>query len=166
MLRFERHPGGTRAVAVLIAFLLAPVYAAEEDGALVDGPSIPPGQEELLLKMLGKGTALPDGCRLTDGRVEYTVVEATYKCRAGEVVLELAHPSEAFRDDVQTEQFTFAVIDGSAPESLTDAVGALIRSGENDFEWTWPATESAGEPEEGGVYGEQEDGTLPGDPRW
>ncbi len=48
------------AIGVLAACCAAPVGAAED--ADTAGYVIPPGQEELLLTMLGRGASLPDGC--------------------------------------------------------------------------------------------------------
>ncbi len=104
-----------------------------------DSPRIPPGQEDLLLEMLGKKTSLPGSCKLEDGRVEYTVVEATYACSLGEVIVELAHASEATDTDVQTEHFAIAVLDGSAPNELIDTLAARVQQREASFVWEFPA---------------------------
>jgi hypothetical protein len=131
------------------ARLDAPVLASETE-AEVSRPAVPPGQEDLLLEMLGKGANLPDGCKLKAGEIDHTVIEATYDCPLGEVVLELAHPSEAHDTDKETEQFVFTVLSGSPPVNLADAVGDLIRSHEGEFEWKWPAEEPAEQGEEAG----------------
>ena len=104
-----------------------------------DGPVIPPGQEELLLAMLGRGTALPDGCALADGRIEHTAVKATYTCPLGDVILVLSHPSVAPATATQTERFALTVDSGSPPISLTDALAARLRAREGEFTWLWPA---------------------------
>jgi hypothetical protein len=130
-------------VSVLFCAHPATRVSAEEGQEEVSRAAIPPGQEDLLLVMLGKGARLPEGCKLAAGEVDHTVIEATYDCPLGEVVLELAHPSEAQPSDKETEQFVFTVLEGAPPVNLTDAVGALIRSHEDEFEWKWPAEEPA-----------------------
>jgi hypothetical protein len=137
--------GSLAAVALsclCVAALTTPAFA-EEDAAQVSTAAIGPGQEEILLTMLGKGAKIPDGCKLASGEVDHTVVEATYTCPLGRVVLELAHPSEGQATDKETDQFVFTVLEGSPPADLADEVGALIRSHEGEFEWKWPAEEPA-----------------------
>ncbi len=129
---FTRFKAMLAAALLVSAFCSFPLFAA-------DGPAIPPGQEDLLLEMLGKGKTLPGGCTLDNGQVDYTVVEATYKCRLGEVVVELAHFSEAGDTDLQTEQFAIAILEGSAPASLRESLSAMILAREGDFDWVDPA---------------------------
>jgi hypothetical protein len=97
---------------------------------------IPAGQEALLADMLGKGVALPGGCKLTDGKIEYTVVRATYGCPGGEVTFDLAHPSQATATEAQTDQFALVLKTGSPPEGLVAALMSRIRSQEAAFQWT------------------------------
>ena len=124
--------------------LSVPVFAAASDGSDPDGPWIPPGQEELLAEMLGRGATLPDECTLAGGHAEYTNIKAAYKCPAGEVVFELAHASRANAPTaMQTENFAIAVFSGSPPEGLADVVASLVRAHENAFEWQWPADDEA-----------------------
>lgn len=104
-----------------------------------EGPVIPPGQEELLLAMLGRGAGLPDGCTLADGRIEQRTVDASYTCPLGEVVVQLVHPSVAPAPAARTERFAIAIDSGSPPPSLTDALAARIRTREGEFTWLWPA---------------------------
>jgi hypothetical protein len=111
---------------------------------------IPPGQEELLTAMLGKGLTLA-GCTLTDGAVVYTKVEATYACSGGTAVFELMHPSMAPPSAVETDQFAITLQSGSPPRSLTDSLVSLIRAREDQFEWE-------GLPEEGGKAANSDDG--------
>lgn len=127
-----------------LALMLAGAFgtAASANGEPPDElPAIPPGQETLLLEMLGKGAALPDGCKLAEGKVEYTVVEAKYQCRSGSVVLEIAHSSEAFDSDTQTGRFAISVMEGSPLPDLVDELSARIVKREADFEWVIPADE-------------------------
>lgn len=103
------------------------------------GPVIPPGQEDLLAQMLGRGAALAGQCEFTAGQVDGPILRATYKCSNGEVVFELCHPSKAPAGAVHTEQFAIVTKSGSPPDGLRDALVALIRSREAAFKWTWVA---------------------------
>ena len=96
---------------------------------------IPPGQEELLGKMLGLGTALPGPCKFTGAEAHYAVIRATYGCPQGEVVFELHHPSDAPQGGTATARFAIVTLSGSPPQGLTDALASLIRSQETGFEW-------------------------------
>lgn len=124
-----------RAIAVLVVITLGLAAAGDADDG---GPVIPPGQEELLVEMLGRSAVLPDGCALTEGRTVRTVVRARYACELGEVVLHLAHPSQAPEGATRTAQFALAVHSGSATAGLTSAIAALVRAREDEFEWLWP----------------------------
>jgi hypothetical protein len=143
--RLNGYLAGAAQGLLVCTLLAAPAFATEGEPEQA-APAVPPGQEALLLEMLGKGAALPDGCKLAAGEVDHTVIEATYDCAFGKVILELAHPREARPTDEQTEQFVFTVLEGSPPDSLVDAVGALIHAHEDDFEWAWPAREPAENP--------------------
>lgn len=104
---------------------------------------IPPGHEELLAEMLGRGAALPGPCSFANGQIEADTVIASYACPTGEVVFTLRHPTKATSDATLTEQFAVAVQSGSPPAALTDELTSRIRSREGEFEWTWaglPAT--------------------------
>lgn len=98
---------------------------------------IPPGREELLAEMLGRGAALPGECAFTSGQVESDVVTATYTCPAGAVVFTLRHPDKASSDATLTEKFGIAVKSGTPPAGLTDDLASRIRAREQAFEWTW-----------------------------
>jgi hypothetical protein len=98
--------------------------------------AIEAGSEELFGQMLGKGEALPGGCKLTDGSIQRTSVLATYGCGEAEVVLELMHPEDAPTGAVRTERFAVTVKSGTAPGGLVEAIADKIRAGEAKFAWT------------------------------
>jgi len=98
---------------------------------------IPPGREDLLAEMLGRGETLPGQCSFGSGEAKNDTVTASYACSTGTVVLTLRHPSKASPDATLTEQFAIAVQTGSPPAGLVEAVAARIRSREKAFEWTW-----------------------------
>jgi hypothetical protein len=131
----SRRAAGLVVIAAMCTLLWAPAFA--EQGGLPDGPAIPPGQELLLLEMLGLGAPLP-GCDLVDGQVKYTVVKATYACADDEISYELKHRSLGDAASTSTDQFAVKLTSGSAPKGFADALIALIRSREAEFEWVWP----------------------------
>ena len=98
--------------------------------------TIPPGQEELLSAMLGKGSELPDGCTLGDGGIEHDVVRTTYHCPDGNVVVQLAHASARGPHALITDRFALTVVEGPAHPDLLRAIEALVRSREAAFEWS------------------------------
>lgn len=105
-----------------------PEQGAEED-------VVPPGQEELLAEMLGKGRTLPGDCRLQDGQANGPVIRGTYECSSGAVTVELRHPSKKEWSSTRTSNFAVKVTSGSPPPGFEDALVALIRSREGDFHW-------------------------------
>jgi hypothetical protein len=116
-------------LAVWLAAASMPAVAAADTGR-----AIPPGQEELLGRMLGRGEALPGDCRLTGGGVEATIVVAYYTCSGAAIAVEL-HDVAGAASDLQTEQFAVVVRSGAAPPALLEALAARIREHEPAFEW-------------------------------
>ena len=103
--------------------------------------SIPPGQEELLATMLGKGARLPDGCAFADGLVDRDVVRATYRCPDGDVVIQLSHPSAGSAPAIVTKRFALRVVSGTPHADLLRAIEALIRSKEAEFDGACSASD-------------------------
>lgn len=134
-------------LAVLWTMLAAPVFAAAGD--LAD-PAIAAGQEDLLAAMLGREASLPDGCSFTGAGVDYTLVKATYACPGGQVVFTLTYPGKATAAAIRTTQFALTLQGGSPPDSLTDALVALIRAREDAFEWGSTTSSDAGTTEDAG----------------
>jgi hypothetical protein len=120
-----------------MSLLLCRPGLAQAERAPADGPAIPPGQENLLLDMLGAGAGLP-GCELIDGQVKYTTIKATYSCGEREIEYELAHRSKAGPDATTTDQFAVTLLSGEPPRDFADALISLIRSREGEFDWYWP----------------------------
>jgi hypothetical protein len=96
---------------------------------------IPPGREDLLADMLGRGATLPGGCRFTSGQVQADTVTAGYACSTGEVVVTLRHPTKATSGVMLTKQFALSVTSGTPPDGLTAELTSRIRSREGEFEW-------------------------------
>ena len=126
---------GVIVAAVVSLLSCAPVFA--EADAAAEGPAIPPGQENLLLDILGPGAPLPD-CELVDGQVNYTVITLTYACSSGEIEYQLAHRSKGGRGATPTDQFAITLKSGSPPRGFGDALISLVRARESEFEWVWP----------------------------
>jgi hypothetical protein len=121
--------------------LLAQALADEagESGKPPPGPGdafvVPPGQEELLATMLGRGAALPGQCQLSNGDINGPVVAGTYTCSTGQVVFELRHPEQAPADALRTEKFAIVLKSGTPPAGLSDALLASIKAHEAQFKW-------------------------------
>jgi hypothetical protein len=132
-------PKWAASLVLLVALASGGAAHGKDEFSNVAAPVIPVGQEELLAAMLGKGTALPDGCKLESGDVAESVVRATYSCPSGTVVYELAHPGSAGTDATRTEQFAITVDSGSPPPALTLALESSIRARERAFVWKQPS---------------------------
>ena len=127
-------------VTITLAGLLR--ASALESGALpYDEPVVPVGQEELLSTMLGRGAALPDGCKFAGGGADGPLIRSTYACPSGEVVYHVVHPDNATDSAIQTERFAIMVESGAPPTSLAEALASLLRSHEGEFEWAWLTSE-------------------------
>jgi hypothetical protein len=133
-----RRPRMSAAAVAVVAcpLLLASVLAPPSGGSEAGEPVIPPGQEEILLDVLGRGKDLAD-CQLTDGQIIYTSVTATYMCPGGEVVVEIAHRSKGGNTSTPTEHFAITLQSGAPPRSFIDALVSQVRSRESEFEWMW-----------------------------
>ncbi len=120
-------------VAGLVGALAVPILAKDEEPAQW---VIPPGQEELLGKMLGAGEKLPGGCRLAKGDIQYSVINAVYNCDGKDVSLELAHPSQSkSAAGKKTAKFAISASEGAAPDALLDALVERAKASEGDFAW-------------------------------
>ena len=134
-----------RGVALAVVLLAGSVISADGDEYPPGDPAIPPGEEEVIAAMLGRGMALHD-CTLISGGVQYTVIKARYNCFPGnEVTLELGHPRNATLPSIQTGQFAITIQSGTPPPGFQDALASLVRSREGAFEWSWPEYDPAAE---------------------
>lgn len=139
-------PSASRVRRALVASVVVSLLGAGPAGADATAPQgggeggaiqqvIPPGQEEALANMLGRGAQLPGDCAFASGQVERTSVIATYRCAAGEVVIDLRHPSHAPAAAPRTERFALVARGAPAPEGLRDALLQRIREQESGVEW-------------------------------
>lgn len=132
---------GRTSLLIALLLLAGPVAARGEAEAPAPAESapfqyvIPPGQEELLADMLGRGQTLPGGCTFTNGQIEKTAVVGTYTCSGGEVVAELQHPSLAPADAPHTATFALVVRKGALPADLSAALLERIGAREGGFQW-------------------------------
>lgn len=134
---FRRSPGSARAVVRNLAGAGAAARQATQAHADDQTPVIPPGQEDLMSTMLGYGATLPGDCTFAAGDVAHAVVVATYKCAAGDVVLEITHPLQAGDKAIVTKQFAISHKGGPRSPELAEAVATLVRTREAEFEWKW-----------------------------
>src|SRR5512134_233107 len=105
-------------------------------GVMADaGRAIPPGQEELLSQMLGRGETLPGNCRFAGGGIEGAIVVAKYTCETGTITVELRDAADAPASALRTQQFAIVVRSGPAPPELTEALATLVRDREASLEW-------------------------------
>jgi hypothetical protein len=116
-------------VGVFLIGLAAPAAARRPEFV------VPPGQDELIAEIVGRGTTFPGACRFTGGQVDYTLIRATYACDAGDVSVELQHPAAASPGVRRTVEFAVLVQHGVAPLGFVEALTAHIRSRESAFRW-------------------------------
>ena len=115
--------------------------ATAGDGAsareLLEAEVIPPGQEKVVLAMLGGSDLLPDGCRLESAEINGAEVEALWLCAHGaRVEGKLAAATVPGAPVVQTKKFRlFSTGPTAWPSGLAPAVGARIRAHEGAFTW-------------------------------
>jgi len=119
----------------VLLFAAVVVAVAANDAAAADEMVIPPGQEELIAGMLGRGETLLAQCTLAAGQVQYSTIKATYACPGGEVSFELRSPDDGPASATRTARFAIILTGGSPPPGLVDALAARIRSRETAFEW-------------------------------
>lgn len=126
----------------------APCAAESDPAAHTDNPPqdrgpavreavIPPGQEEALAKLLGRGAELPGGCEFAHAQVNQSVIDTNYKCPAGSVAIELHHPSQAPSGATETSKFALVVREGEPPQEFIQGLLALIRAEEGSVSWEW-----------------------------
>jgi hypothetical protein len=162
VLRLDAHTADTFVTLAVLAALLFASTLAAEDGSLdqsldLHEPVVPPGQDQLLAEMVGRGAPLPDDCKFAGGGADGPVIQTTYTCPSGKIVFELVHPDNAGDEATLTEQFAITLKSGTPPEGLEEVLVWLIRQREADFEWLWLTDE-----DEDPNAGEDED-PLPGD---
>ena len=146
----DRLPRVWACVGLLTCLALVYPRAARGDEApaghsapAVGQAVIPPGQEDLLAAMLGRGAELPEACGFTAGQIELNVVRGVYSCPGGEVVIELRHPSAAPREASRTEKIAIVTVRGTPPDALLAALKERVRQREGAFEWLTPTAPHA-----------------------
>ena len=134
------------ALAAMLWTLLATSVVAADDDAATGEPVIPPGEEQVVADMLGRGAGL-QYCTLVSGGIHDNVISGVYNCVGNEVRVELVNPRSATATSIQTGQFAVSV-QGSPTAGFQDDLVARVRSAEGNFQWTWPQRDVA--PPEGG----------------
>jgi hypothetical protein len=102
---------------------------------IADRPSIPSGQDALILAMLGGSDVVASDCKLDAAVSDHGVVDASYRCPTGAVTIRLSHPSTATAASRRTEQFALTRVRGAPPAELLATVESLIRAREAEFRW-------------------------------
>ena len=113
---------------------------------------IPPDREEVLAEVLGARGPMPGGCQLTEGDIQFSVINATYVCNGNEITLLLSHPSKAGANPLATtDTFAISAKAGNAPAELVKALTDRIDAVGDRFAWEIgqrnelsPGQESAG----------------------
>lgn len=123
------------ALAIMLLSIALPARAGAES------PIIPPGREERLADMLGRGVALPGGCAWAGARVDHDHVTSRYKCDGvpAEVSVDLVHPRAGAGAAAHTKQFALRPGPGFPP-ALLDALADRVREREATWSWGNPRT--------------------------
>lgn len=135
-------PGRLLPIVVAVVLGVPAVGSADEPPSFV----FPAGREEILGRMLGRGEALPDGCRLGGIRIDARSARAEYACSAGRTaVLELVHPSASTSAVAITPQFAIVDRGSGAAAALVQAIESRVRR--EMASWTWQTAGAAATPE-------------------
>jgi hypothetical protein len=97
---------------------------------------IPPGQEDMLVDMLGKGAELPGPCKLSGAEAKQTMIRAEYACPSGAIAAEFYHPDDAPAGATKTSQFAI-VVPAAAPSGFGEALVERVRAREAPFQWKY-----------------------------
>jgi len=124
-----RSPLRIAALGLALAALASPAARADV------GHVVPPGQEDLVAEMLGRGEELA-GCRLVQVDMHPSAIEGTYRCREVHdgVMLVLAYPSTDPGATFSTLKFAVTT-HGPAPAGLLDALRRRIL--QHEAGWSW-----------------------------
>lgn len=108
---------------------------------------IPPGYEELLAAMLGRGADSCGGCAFAGAAIERELIRARYACADREVAVELRHPGAAPQALLRTERFAVVAARGEVPALLLEELERRLRAREVEFEWSTIPIAADGEEE-------------------
>lgn len=123
----RRSLWSTAVGAAVVWASLVQVVAAQDEAWV-----IPPGQDGVVLQMIGREVA---GCTASNISVAADHVAVTFSCEGVERPLRLVHRDAAEEGARRTENFGIA---GDAPEALLDALVRQISEHEADFRWVRP----------------------------
>lgn len=126
--------------------IVAVTLAAATAGAQDLHYAIPPGQEDLLADMLGRGVPLPGPCRWDGASVESVRIRARYVCdrSASREELILVHPTVAPPDAVRTARFALIDPRHALPAAVITEIASRVRA--REARWMWSLPESASDP--------------------
>ncbi len=95
---------------------------------------IPPGREEAILTLLGRGLALPEGCALASASVERTRAIGVYHCADRERRVTLSSRVEGNPSIRQTDAFAIT-FDPPGHAAFEDALAASVHA--HEATWVW-----------------------------
>ncbi|HEX9051130.1 MAG TPA: SGNH/GDSL hydrolase family protein [Anaeromyxobacter sp.] len=95
---------------------------------------LPPGQEDQVAGLLGRGAALTGGCAWRSASIDHDRVIARYDCGGRAVDVQLVHASVAPRG-AHVAGSTALVAGPDAPRALVDALEARLRARGADLGW-------------------------------
>jgi hypothetical protein len=123
-------------------FVLLPPSLARAD----TGHAVPPGQEDLVAEMLGRGQPM-GGCLLTQVDMKPAAVEGTYQCEedGGLVGVVLEYPSPGRPAAFTTQEFSVSTRD-EPPAELLAALRNRITEREADWRWADVGGDDPGVP--------------------
>ncbi|MFT3712997.1 MAG: SGNH/GDSL hydrolase family protein [Archangium sp.] len=103
--------------------------------AASDPPHVlPPGQEDAVANMLGRGATLGGGCVWSGASIDRTFIRSEYTCGEQKFSLTLRHPDDQPQLTRRSERFAFDA-DGSTPAALLDDVFARVKAQEESVRW-------------------------------
>jgi hypothetical protein len=111
------------------------VLAVTPGAARADDHVVPPGQEDLVGEMLGRGEPI-GGCRLVEVEMPPTAIQGTYACdgAGAPVVVFLRYPSPDDRGVFTTTKFVVSTR-GEAPPELLEQLRRNIAQYEGEWRW-------------------------------
>lgn len=103
---------------------------------------LPPGQDDLVAGLLGRGAALPGGCAWQAAAIDHDRVVSRYDCGGRVVEVQLVHASVA-PAGASVAGSTALVAGPGAPPALVDALAARLRARDAALTWARPGPDAS-----------------------